>query len=75
MSEDRKISLSEAYAVETPDDSIQLYKDWADTYDEDFIAATGYVGVDMARDVIVLKVDAGRPLASVSLLMSPLAHR
>ena len=40
----QKISLSDAYAVETPDDSIQLYKDWADTYDEDFIAATGYVG-------------------------------
>ena len=44
MSKDKKISLTDAYAVETPDDSIQLYKDWADSYDEDFIAAKGYVG-------------------------------
>lgn len=44
MSDDKKISLGDAYAVETPDDNIQLYKDWADTYDNDFIAATGYVG-------------------------------
>jgi ubiquinone/menaquinone biosynthesis C-methylase UbiE len=44
LSKGKKISLSDAYAVETPDDSIQLYKDWADTYDQDFIAAKGYVG-------------------------------
>ncbi len=44
LNKDKKISLNDAYAVETPDDSIQLYKDWADTYDEDFIAAKGYVG-------------------------------
>ena len=44
MNKDKKITLTDAYSVETPDDSIQLYKDWADTYDEDFIAAKGYVG-------------------------------
>lgn len=44
VGEEQKITLTDAYAVETPDDSIQLYKDWADTYDEDFIAAKGYVG-------------------------------
>ena len=26
--------LARAYAVETPDDSLALYKDWADTYDQ-----------------------------------------
>ena len=44
MSNDKKITLTDAYSVETPDDSIQLYKAWAATYDDDFIAATGYVG-------------------------------
>ena len=44
MNKDKKISLTDAYAIETPDDSIQLYKDWADTYDKDFVAAKGYVG-------------------------------
>lgn len=44
MNKDKKITLSEAYTVETPDDNIQLYKNWADTYDDDFIAAKGYVG-------------------------------
>jgi len=42
--DDAKITLSDAYAVETPDDNIALYKDWADTYDADFVAAKGYVG-------------------------------
>jgi predicted TPR repeat methyltransferase len=44
VSNNDKISLSDAYSVETPDDNIELYKDWAETYDADFVAATGYVG-------------------------------
>lgn len=48
MSDMKKISLEDAYSVETPDDSVQLYKDWADSYDEDFIAATGYVAFQQA---------------------------
>ena len=31
-----KIDLSDAYALETPEDSINLYKKWAQTYDKDF---------------------------------------
>jgi SAM-dependent methyltransferase len=59
LSKEQKITLSDAYAVETPDDSIQLYRDWADTYDADFIAAKGYVGyLNVAR---VFLEQAGRP--------------
>lgn len=43
MSEKRKISVDDAYAVETPADNIRLYADWADTYDSDFVASKGYV--------------------------------
>jgi len=53
MSEEQKISLADAYAVVTPDDSIQLYKDWAGSYDEDFIAATGYVAFHSAAKLFL----------------------
>ena len=35
--------MREAYSVETPEDNIDLYSNWADSYDEDFVLATGYV--------------------------------
>jgi SAM-dependent methyltransferase len=62
----KKITLSEAYAVETPDDSIQLYKDWADTYDQDFVAAKGYVGyLNTARFFLEQKDRADGPVLDV----------
>jgi len=77
LSDEPKITLSDAYAVETPDDSIQLYKDWADTYDADFIAAKGYVGyLNAARffleqegrpDGPVLDVGCGTGVVGVAL--------
>jgi len=36
-------SLSRAYALKTPDDSVRLYSDWADTYDTDFAAGADYI--------------------------------
>jgi len=77
LNEISKITLADAYAVETPADSIQLYKDWADTYDEDFIAATGYVGyLNAARffleqeerpDGPVLDVGCGTGVVGIAL--------
>ncbi|NQV85657.1 MAG: class I SAM-dependent methyltransferase [Woeseiaceae bacterium] len=43
MSKNRKIGVDDAYAVETPDDNVRLYADWADTYDSDFVTNNGYV--------------------------------
>ena len=37
------IGLDDAFAMETPDDSIRLYRDWASTYDGEFLASSGYV--------------------------------
>ncbi len=48
--------LEIAYSVETPDDSRNLYRRWASTYDEDFIDATGYVYHD---NVVAAFLDAG----------------
>ena len=43
MTEKRKIRVDDAYSLETPDDNIRLYADWADSYDADFVARQGYV--------------------------------
>lgn len=37
-----KPDLESAYGLETPDDSRRLYRDWAATYDQDFLARSGY---------------------------------
>ena len=31
--EEKKIKLNDAYSLKTPEDSIKLYKKWAQTYD------------------------------------------
>jgi SAM-dependent methyltransferase len=35
--------LHDAYAVETPDDNVELYRRWAASYEDDFMASHGYV--------------------------------
>lgn len=36
-------SLDDAYAVVTPQDSIRLYREWADSYEDDFVTGHHYV--------------------------------
>ena len=36
-------SLSRAYALRTPDDSVALYRDWAGSYDADFARNSDYI--------------------------------
>ena len=36
-------SLDGAYSLKTPEDSVALYKGWAETYDSEFAATHGYV--------------------------------
>ena len=43
MSEKPKFDVDDAYAIETPADSIRLYGEWADTYDSSFVEYEGYV--------------------------------
>ena len=38
----RKPDLDQAYSLETPDDSVRLYRDWAADYDDAFVAAEHY---------------------------------
>jgi len=42
MSE-KKLGYDDAYSLKTPDDSIKLYKKWAQTYDQDFAINSNYL--------------------------------
>lgn len=53
VSKKRKISVEDAYAVETPADNVRLYADWANTYDSDFVASTGYVYHQRVAEILV----------------------
>ena len=35
--------LTDAYSVETPEDNVDLYARWADTYESGFVADEGYI--------------------------------
>jgi ubiquinone/menaquinone biosynthesis C-methylase UbiE len=43
VSEEQKLDVDDAYALETPEDSVRLYGEWAKTYDANFVASSGYV--------------------------------
>jgi len=62
-SRDDAFGLTEAYAVETPDDNRRLYARWATTYEEGFIQTSGYRYHEQVADVYVA---ADRP-AGVTL--------
>ena len=38
-----KLGYDDAYSLNTPEDSIQLYKKWAKTYDKDFALYSNYI--------------------------------
>lgn len=38
----KRINLDDAYALRTPDDSRALYRDWAESYDDDFAQSMDY---------------------------------
>lgn len=43
MSEEQKLDVDDAYALETPEDSVRLYGEWAKTYDTRFVVRSGYI--------------------------------
>lgn len=73
MSKDAR--LRQAYSLKTPDDSRDLYADWAATYDSEFVAENGYVLHLQVADAFaaaggrgpVLDMGAGTGLGGVAL--------
>ncbi|MDH3532128.1 MAG: class I SAM-dependent methyltransferase [Gammaproteobacteria bacterium] len=43
MSENKILNVDDAYALETPEDSVRLYGEWAPDYDSGFVERVGYV--------------------------------
>ncbi len=73
---DSKPDLKAAYSLRTPQDSIDLYRDWAKTYDADFAQANDYcypaliakIFAERAKDNLpVLDVGAGTGLVGEGL--------
>lgn len=70
-----KPSLDGAYALRTPDDSVELYGQWAETYDSDFARNSDYILHEhVARHFVniggfgpVLDVGAGTGLCAAAL--------
>ncbi|MEM9138934.1 MAG: methyltransferase domain-containing protein [Pseudomonadota bacterium] len=70
-----KQDLEGAYTLETPEDSVKLYRGWAETYDEGFAEAHGYlVHTEVARafhdeggEGPVLDIGAGTGLVGEAL--------
>lgn len=41
--EGETFDLNDAYSVETPDENVELYRRWAASYEDDFMASHGYI--------------------------------
>jgi SAM-dependent methyltransferase len=51
MSDEQPVTLADAYALATPQDSRELYARWAATYESDFVAPNQYVIPDRVAEV------------------------
>ena len=58
---DPDTSLDGAYSLETPEDSVNLYREWASTYDSGFVEETGYVYARNVAAVLREELDGGTP--------------
>ncbi len=78
-----KITLGDAYALETPQDSIDLYAKWAETYDETFAKENDYNAPDIIAQIYaersrdksapVLDIGAGTGLVAQGLITRGIA--
>ena len=53
MNNKARPDVDDAYALETPEDNARLYKNWAETYDEDFVLQTGYQSYVRIAEIFV----------------------
>lgn len=57
MSDPKRLDVETAYKVETPDDNVELYRQWASTYDDDFVERTNYVQFEHVADELAKRKD------------------
>lgn len=54
-------SLEGAYSLKTPEDSVNLYRDWAESYDSGFADKMGYVYAKNVAAVLLEELKDARP--------------
>lgn len=74
---EKRIGYDDAYSLKTPEDSIKLYKKWAETYDQDFAFNSNYLSPnkicsyfkqhERSSDAPILDVGAGTGLVGECL--------
>tara|TARA_Y100000741_G_C17873044_1_gene403761 strand:+ start:69 stop:392 length:324 start_codon:yes stop_codon:yes gene_type:complete len=63
---EKKIKLDDAYSLKTPEDSIKLYKKWAQTYDKDFALSSDYLSPKTISNFFIeYSKDADTPILDV----------
>ncbi|WP_428541780.1 class I SAM-dependent DNA methyltransferase [Profundibacter sp.] len=62
---DSKPDRDAAYALKTPEDSIELYREWAKTYDQDFAKANDYRNPQLIAELFVKRCDRDTPVLDV----------
>lgn len=62
---DKKPELNVAYALKTPEDSIDLYGNWAATYDADFAEANDYRYPALVAELFAERSGANTPVLDV----------
>jgi predicted TPR repeat methyltransferase len=65
MTKDDQPGLRAAYGLSTPDDSRRLYRDWAETYDDDFVAGKGYAYPQRVAELYADRGDADAPVIDI----------
>ncbi len=78
MSDEHPVTLADAYALVTPEDSRDLYARWAATYESEFVALNQYVIPDRVAEVFaefarpvdgpVLDIGCGTGLVAIALV-------
>jgi len=61
----KKSGLNAAYALKTPQDSIDLYRGWAATYDADFATANDYRYPALVAELFAARFDGNTPVLDV----------
>ncbi|WP_457649227.1 class I SAM-dependent DNA methyltransferase [Profundibacter sp.] len=62
---DSKPDRDAAYALKTPEDSIELYREWAKTYDQDFAKANDYRNPQLIAELFAKRCDGDTPILDV----------
>jgi predicted TPR repeat methyltransferase len=65
MTEKHSPGPGDAYALRTPEDSRRLYRDWAETYDAEFVEARRYAYPERVAAVYADRADPSAPVLDV----------